>query len=148
MKKGECISQNESRGVFDFRQREKLFSFSPLTALSPPGPQWVMQGGESPSTGMYVENSFIEGRDSGHTAGTLRHQCYFSISLLFPKRGWHMQTSEHEKKKRNWPKGYRGELLTERLSGQSSNRQDKLGWGRETTTEVPLSKALNPHLLW
>lgn len=38
--------------------------------------------------------------------------------------------------------------MTERLPGQSLNRQDKLGWGRETTTEVPLSKALNPHLLW
>lgn len=45
------------------------------------------------------------------------------------------------------PKGYRGELLTERLAGHSSNRQDKLGWGRETTTEVPLSRTLNPHLL-
>ena len=28
------------------------------------------------------------------------------------------------------------------------DRQDKLDWGGETTAEVPLSKALNPHLLW
>lgn len=50
-------------------------------------------------------------------------------------------------KERTWPKGCSIELLTGRLLGRSSDRQDKLDWGSETTTAVPLSKALNPHLL-
>lgn len=43
MKRGECISQIESPNVFDSRQREKAFSFSPVTAQNPPGRQRVMQ---------------------------------------------------------------------------------------------------------
>lgn len=50
-------------------------------------------------------------------------------------------------REKKWPKGCKSELLTGRLLGQSLNRQDKLDWGSETTTAVPLSKALNPHLL-
>lgn len=67
---------------------------------------------------------------------------------LFVSRDRLIHATVHTKRKRKWPQGYRDELLTVRLPGETLGRKEKLVWGRETTTEVPYSQALNPHKLW